>query len=54
MSTSRAIQPKERGKTLSRDEIAERAMRKAQRMAIKEDLRYGLKPVIVPKKKRGR
>ena len=37
----------------SRLQIAKRAMRKAQRNAIKEDLRYGLKPALAePAQKR--
>ena len=46
-------QAKPETKALSRDEIARRAMRKAQRFAIKEDLRYGLKPVLAePERKK--
>ena len=36
----------------SRLQIAKRAMRKAQRNAIKEDLRYGLKPVLATRKEK--
>ena len=53
MSTSKPKQAKQKTPHQSRLEIAKRAMRKAQREAIKEDLRYGLKPVIVEKKSRG-
>ena len=52
MSASKTKLRKSETKPLSRDDIALRAMRKAQRLAIKEDLRYGLKPVLAtPKKK---
>lgn len=52
MSASKANPPMSESAKISRRNIAKRAMRKAQRNAIQEDLRYGLKPVIVAKKKR--
>ena len=55
MSTSKAKSTKAKAGQPGWLKIAKNAMRKAQRNAIKEDLRYGLKPVLAePDRKRKR
>lgn len=47
MRVSAKLQEKPKVESLSYFHIADRAMKKAQQKAIKEDILYGLKPVLV-------